>query len=466
MAEKIHTEEDVRRCNDILKKKYNDRSMDDYLFAHNYLISKTSHKDKYEQADTKLKAHALEYMRNLMKSGNNLSPQQINDIKQNAQTFINILGKDNSGATNPVAMEFSQWLERRDFEAKATKSQEKTSAAKTENKTETISQNKYSINMDRVGDTATALLIPGIFFAGGMQLGLPVSTSLAAAATVSATAVGALGLVVGAQKLKNKIKNGFSKAREAKKQKAMEQQKEKSKQSLWQKIKNKAKSINTDRITDTACALLIPGMFFAGGMQLGLPVGTSLAAAATVSAAAVGTLGLVVGAQKLKNKIKNSFLKAREAKKQKAMEQQKTKSKQSLWQKIKNINSDRVTDAGFALLVPGIFFAGGMQLGLPASTSLAAAATVSAAALGVTGLVVAGQNIVNKISNKLSKKSAVKEKIKQNIQEKAAEVHKKLEHLNDEKSFGQKQPAVATRRIPVSSNENIPGRFNGRNGYE
>ena len=108
------TEEEKNRLGQMLRKKYSDRTMTDYIDCYDYLSSKTKHLANAKQAKEKLRSQALTYMQSVMdpEKRKTLPKDILNDVAQNGQKFIERFGYDDDGATNPITMKFRDWMDR------------------------------------------------------------------------------------------------------------------------------------------------------------------------------------------------------------------------------------------------------------------------------------------------------------------------------------------------------------------
>ena len=103
------------RLGGLLRAKYNQLSLSDYIELDAYLSDKKKHLAQTKQAREKLRSRALTYMESAMDSKKNgLLPENfMEDIAKNGKKFIETFGYDADGAFNPVARKFQNWMENR-----------------------------------------------------------------------------------------------------------------------------------------------------------------------------------------------------------------------------------------------------------------------------------------------------------------------------------------------------------------
>lgn len=426
-----YTEEEKSRFAQILRAKYSDRTMTDYIECQEYLESKKKHLANAKQAQEKLRSQALTYMQSIMnpEKRKTLPKGVLADVAKNGNKFIEKFGYDADGATNPITMKFRDWMDRnKESLQKIQEAGEKAPAGAEAGRTGTTE--KTSI-LGAVWEEKQSVKV-GAFLMGfggaclGALAGGPQGAVLGGVAGATAGA-GLVATIVAADK-RNAVKQAkkAAKAQEKinqnQKQKQKEQAKTKESKVDWHEVGFWGKMI-------AGCSAVGAGIggFMAYTAAHATAVGVAGSAAAITSAigsgAVIGALAIpaMVVTYKvgtwLKEKAGNVMDNIKAKKQEKAMQKQAEKAKNKTAEKTKSFNKadfmDKLHTAGFIAGLSGLAGAGLAVIGqaYPAGADISIPVWTAAAAgigLGATAVAATAYKVGSWLKGKFSKSAEQK----------------------------------------------------------
>lgn len=363
-----YTDEEKNRFGRILRAKYSDRSMTDYIECQEYLASKTKHLAHAKQAQEKLRSQALTYMQSVMDSEKRktLPKDVLLDVANNGHKFIEKFGYDADGATNPVTMKFRDWMDRNQEKLQSLQKAKTNEELQSKSKKDTSILKEIWNEREVLKPAALLVGSAGAFF--GAMGGVPGFAFGGLIGAATGAGVAATMIVV------HKI---YENRQEKRKAKALEKAKQTTKENAKQLTKSKEKTSIFKAIWE-ARDVMKPAALLCGtaGALFGAMGGVPGFAIGGLAGAAVGTG--IAATMAAVNKVYENIQEKRAAKKQaKANQKVKANEKQMTEAKKSKINWHEVsfwgkTVAGCSALGAGV---GGF-------TAYAAA---HATALGVAG---------------------------------------------------------------------------------
>ena len=420
-----YTDEEKSRFAQILRAKYSDRSMSDYIECQEYLESKKKHLANAKQAQEKLRSQALTYMQSIMDSEKRktLPKDILRDVAVNGNKFVEKFGYDADGATNPVTMKFRDWMDRNKDNLQKLQNAVEATAEKTAGKAgSTAKKSVLGALWEEKESIKVSAFLMGF---GGACLGALAGGPQGAVLGGVGGAVAGAGLVstiIGVETNKaNRKAQKAAKTQENTKQNQRQQEKTKTKESKvdWNEVGFWGKMV-------AGCSAIGAGI---GGF-MAYTAAHATAAGVAGSAAAITTsitTGAIVGALAvpamvatykigtwLKEKAGNIADKMKAKKQERAMQKQaeKAKNKTKAAEKTKLFDKDAFMDKlqtiGFVAGLSGLVGAGAAVIGqaYPAGAGISIPVWAGAAAamgLGATAVAAGAYKIGSWVKSKFGK---------------------------------------------------------------
>lgn len=458
-----YTDEEKNRFAQILRAKYSDRTMTDYIQCQEYLESKRKHLANAKQAQEKLRSQALTYMQSIMdkEKRKTLPKDVLADVAKHGAKFIEKFGYDADGATNPITMKFRDWMDRnKDNLQKIQEVAEKTSSGSAISKTGTTRKTSlWGAIWEEKQSVKVGAFLMGF---GGACLGAMASGPQGAVLGGMAGATAGAGLVATVIAVdKNKAVKQAKKA--AKAQEKINQNQQQKEQGKTEKSKVDWNEVGFWGKMIAGCSAVGAGiggfMAYTAAHATALGVAGNMAAITTSigTGAIVGALAVptMVAAYKvgswIKEKITNkiSEIKTKSQEKKQTVEA-KSKSRQQVkeginWHSVKeNVKASLACSIGGGIIGGGLSYAavhataaGVVAGGTAVATAAATGAVIGAAAIPVA--LVAGKTI-NWIKNRFNSSSDqkhVKEMGSQTLTQAREQTEKKIHNQEKQKSSKQ-----------------------------